>query len=182
MESINALVIVDPQNDFCEDGNLPVNGANSVCEKIAHELIGSYKAYILTQDSHPANHCSFNINGGMWPLHCVSDTEGADINNAIKRAMMDKHICYYSFLKGCDADKEEYGAVFSENYFRDKKINSVDVVGIAFDYCVKETAKFIKLFNPEMEVKIIEAYTAMINPENTVAEEMKKFRIEVEKC
>ena len=179
---MKALVIVDPQNDFCEGGNLAVAGGNSVCEKIADELIGSYGAYIITQDWHPANHCSFDINGGRWPAHCIANTEGADINKAIKRAMMDRHVCYFSFLKGCDAVEEEYGAEFSENYFRSKNIDSVDIVGIAFDYCVKETAKTIKLFNPEMEVKIIESYTAMINPENAVAEEMKKFRIEVEKC
>lgn len=60
-----ALVIVDVQNDFCEGGNLAVNGAGEVIPVI-NELIENpeYDLIVYTKDWHPKEHKSFASN---WP-------------------------------------------------------------------------------------------------------------------
>ena len=71
------LLIVDPQNDFCEGGSLPVAGATQAMKNISkHIKTNKYDFIAVTMDSHPKNHCSFVENGGIWPEHCVVDTFG----------------------------------------------------------------------------------------------------------
>ena len=87
-----ALIIVDVQNDFCEDGALEVPNANSIIPYINLLLEeNEYDEIILTQDWHPADHKSFASNNGknvgdtitlggvsqfMWPDHCVQELSG----------------------------------------------------------------------------------------------------------
>ena len=68
---MNALIIVDLQNDFLPDGALPVPHGDEVIP-LANELQSHFELVVATQDWHPANHCSFKAQGGPWPPHCVA--------------------------------------------------------------------------------------------------------------
>lgn len=37
-----------------------------------------------TRDWHPADHCSFQPQGGPWPIHCVTETAGAQFATALQ--------------------------------------------------------------------------------------------------
>ena len=73
------LVIVDPQNDFIT-GSLAVKTASEKMNALVEHLWETkYDAIFVTLDSHPENHCSFECNGGQWPVHCVPMYEGWDV-------------------------------------------------------------------------------------------------------
>ncbi|MGN1216058.1 MAG: isochorismatase family protein [Candidatus Cryptobacteroides sp.] len=147
------LVVVDVQRDFFDpSGSLYVGGSEELPAKIA-EIADSYDAVIFTLDWHPANHCSFAANGGQWPSHCVAYTQGAGIADEFAPVLASGKARL--FLKGQEQDKEQYGAF--ENLAEDSveyswlsNADSVDVCGIAGDYCVKEsTANILKVVAPE---------------------------------
>lgn len=191
---MKTLVIIDAQNDFCEDGALPVNGGKEVCRKISEELIGKYDAYIATQDWHPFNHCSFKENGGKWPAHCIIDSEGAKISDNILSSLAKKRKLLFTEIKGTDSFSEEYGAKFedslldaSKNYFnlisggKDKTTDVYDVVGIAYDYCVKESAKNLKKARSHSIVNVLIDYTAIIDvsSKESVKKELEEAGVNV---
>jgi nicotinamidase/pyrazinamidase len=78
--SKRALVVVDVQRDFCAGGALAVPDGEAVVAPI-NALIQKFEAegspVFLTRDWHPPDHSSFAEQGGLWPPHCVADTEGA---------------------------------------------------------------------------------------------------------
>ena len=96
----------------------------------------------FTLDWHPANHCSFSKEGGIWPVHCVHYTEGASIPDCILADVDDSKLLFYT--KGKDATKEEYGAftdIEADNQNMFIAGDNVVVCGIASEYCVLETLK-----------------------------------------
>ena len=160
---MKTLVIVDLQKDFCyRTGALYVEGAESLPTRISKRIKeGGFDNIIITLDSHPLNHCSFVDNGGQWPKHCVKGTEGASVPQKIFDVIsnLEHKPDIVIIEKGCDSDKEEYGAFtgynrfnnpfkyfFSCNTERDiydmlKESEDIEVVGIAGDYCVLNTIK-----------------------------------------
>lgn len=156
-----ALIIVDVQNDFCEGGALAVPGANEIIPYI--NLLtreNHYDQIVLTQDWHPANHKSFASNNGrqvgetiilneipqfMWPDHCVQGTKGADFHPDLDRSKV-THI----IQKGKNEQIDSYSAFQDNNHFmktglddflKFNKIQLVEIVGLATDYCVKFTCQ-----------------------------------------
>ena len=83
-DSTTALVVVDVQNDFADPhGSLSVAGADDVIEACNHEIdvATSCGAFIVyTQDWHPPDTPHFEKDGGVWPVHCVRDTWGAELH------------------------------------------------------------------------------------------------------
>lgn len=138
----NILVVVDLQRDFFDpSGSLYVGGSEVLPEKIA-AIAYDYDAVIFTLDWHPANHCSFKEQGGMWPSHCVQYTQGAGLPDCMSSVM--KAVPFGFMEKGCDPSKEEYGAFENMEGFEKteqwvKSCRHIDVCGIAGDYCVKES-------------------------------------------
>jgi nicotinamidase-related amidase len=135
------LVVVDYQYDFYSpEGALYVKGGENLQTNIAG-IIPNFEQVIFTQDWHPASHCSFDSNGGQWPVHCVENTPGAEI--PVELLALCKS--YTLLKKGCNQNKEEYGAFAdskrAESLLADAE--SVVVCGIAGDYCVLETLKNI---------------------------------------
>jgi nicotinamidase/pyrazinamidase len=135
-----ALVIVDYQNDFAApDGALSVRGGDAVAERI-NALAGSgeYDLVVATRDWHPPDHGSFEQQGGPWPVHCVQDSEGAQLHPALDASAIDEVVD-----KGQDVDTEGYsgfdGTRLAE-LLREHDVDHVTVVGLATDYCVKHTA------------------------------------------
>ena len=134
-----ALVIVDFQNDFTPGGALAVAGGDRIADRV-NELAADprFDLVVATRDWHPADHGSFAEQGGPWPVHCVQGTEGAELHPALDRSRVDVIVD-----KGTDPETEGYsgfeGTQLGE-LLREREIDRVTIVGLATDYCVKNTA------------------------------------------
>ena len=135
-----ALVIVDFQNDFTPpDGALAVPGGDTIAGRV-DELArsGSFDLVVATRDWHPPDHGSFAAQGGPWPEHCVQDTRGAELHPSLDRALVDVVVD-----KGQDRGTEGYSAFQAtglEDLLRERDVDHLTVVGLATNYCVKNTA------------------------------------------
>jgi nicotinamidase/pyrazinamidase len=141
-----ALLVVDVQNDFCEGGSLAVIGGAAVARAISDRLdIGDYDHAVATRDHHidPGGHFSKAPDYiDTWPAHCVAGTPGADLHPDLDRTNLELVF-----------DKGEYAAAYSGfegitdqdgrpllDWLRAHHIDSVEIVGIATDHCVRATA------------------------------------------
>jgi nicotinamidase/pyrazinamidase len=144
-----ALIVVDVQNDFADPaGGLYVTGGEQVVPVI-NELVdralrsGAVVAY--TQDWHPESTPHFAKDGGIWPVHCVRDTWGAGLHPDLEVAgpVVQKGTCGedgYSGFTVRDPESGEQSATGLADLLKERGVESVVVVGLALDYCVKETA------------------------------------------
>ena len=133
-----ALLIVDFQNDFTPGGALAVPAGDEIAPRI-NELIagGAFDVVLATRDWHPPDHGSFAAQGGPWPPHCVAGTAGAELHDALDRSKVDAIID-----KGQDPDSDGYSAFEGtklEAFLRERGVDEITVVGLATDYCVKNT-------------------------------------------
>jgi nicotinamidase/pyrazinamidase len=134
-----ALLIVDFQNDFTPGGALPVREGDRIAARV-NELAADprFDLVVATRDWHPADHGSFEPHGGPWPVHCVQGTEGADLHPALEHARIDVIVD-----KGTDPATDGYSGFDGTNLgevLRARGIDRITVVGLATDYCVKNTA------------------------------------------
>jgi nicotinamidase/pyrazinamidase len=133
-----ALVIVDFQNDFTPGGALAVPDGDAIADRInGLAASGDYDLVVATRDWHPPDHGSFAPNG-PWPVHCVAGTDGAQLHPALDQSRLDAIID-----KGQAVDTDGYSGFEGtelETLLRERGITQVTVVGLATDYCVKNTA------------------------------------------
>lgn len=162
--SNRALIVVDVQNDFCEGGSLAVEGGAEVAAKISDVIAdnhftddgsvrfdgGFYVATIGTRDFHPADwrnkpeftHFSDEPDyKDTWPPHCIAGTEGCKYHPNLRYQLLD-----YNLVKGQESAAYsgfEASHTFSgwmlEEVLENLQIDSVDVCGLATDYCVRAT-------------------------------------------
>jgi nicotinamidase/pyrazinamidase len=136
----HALIVVDYQTDFAApDGALSVPGGDAIAGRI-NELArsGTYDLVVATRDWHPADHGSFAEQGGPWPVHCVQDSPGAQLHPDLDSAAVDVIVD-----KGQDRATEGYSGFDGTRLgelLRERGVTAVTVVGLATDYCVKQTA------------------------------------------
>jgi nicotinamidase/pyrazinamidase len=134
-----ALLIIDFQNDFTPGGALAVPEGDTIAPKInALAASGDYDLVVATRDWHPADHNSFAAQGGPWPVHCVAGTHGAQLHPDLDRTKVDIVVD-----KGQAVDTDGYSGFEGtdlEEILRERGITQVTVVGLATDYCVKNTA------------------------------------------
>jgi nicotinamidase/pyrazinamidase len=134
---MEALIVVDVQNDFCPGGALAVPDGDAVIEPI-NGLAGAARFVVATRDWHPPDHGSFDSQGGPWPIHCVAGTSGAALHPRLARERIDVVID-----KGQDRGAPGYSGFEGtdlERLLRDRGVETVHVAGLALDYCVKATA------------------------------------------
>jgi nicotinamidase/pyrazinamidase len=134
-----ALIIVDFQNDFTPGGALAVPEGDQIAQRV-NELAAEerFNLVVATRDWHPPDHGSFADQGGPWPAHCVQDSEGAELHPSL-----DRENVHVIVDKGKDPAMEGYSgfeATDLERLLRDREIDKVTIVGLATDYCVKNTA------------------------------------------
>ena len=145
----SALVIVDLQNDFADsDGSLYVRDADAVIDVANQEIEAAQAAGALvvsTQDWHPADTPHFAKDGGTWPVHCVAGTWGAEFHPRLTVAgrTVQKGTGgedgYSGFTMVHPTSGETY-ATELHDLLQAHDVERVVVVGLATDYCVKETA------------------------------------------
>ena len=163
-----ALIIVDVQNDFCAGGALATDRGAKVASLISEYVEDNhhrYEAVVATQDWHidPGAHFSDTPDFvDSWPVHCVANTEGAEIHPNLDTDYIEAYFrkgryeAAYSGFEGLQAPEEsvmtgehEPGATLDDegpktplaDWLDEHEIQDVDIVGIATDYCVLATAK-----------------------------------------
>jgi len=145
MQSADALIIIDVQNDFCSGGSLAVTGGDEVVPVLNQYIEQFTRAKLpifATRDWHPENTRHFKIHGGLWPPHCIQGTKGAEFradlalpdDAVIVSAGMAPEEEGYSGFDG--RDKNGVGLA---DLLRARGVERVFVGGLATDYCVKET-------------------------------------------
>jgi len=179
------LIVVDVQNDFCEGGSLAVVGGAATASAISATLAeGRYDHVVATRDHHinPGGHFSDTPDFvDSWPPHCVAGTPGADFHpNLTWRdfdAVFDKgeYAAAYSGFEGADAD----GRSLAE-WLAAHRATSVDVCGIATDYCVRATA--LDAAREGFPTRVLVGLTAAVAPANVpaVVDELTAVGITVE--
>lgn len=149
----HGLIVVDVQKDFCEGGALAVAGGNAAARAIADYLSrarSNYSAVVYTKDWHNAWP---DTNGGhfsdtpdfvdSWPPHCVRGTEGADFQTAIENTRWEDSPVFYKGQGRPDYSGFQGYAHWGDSlrdYLLERLVDEVHVVGIAGDYCVRQTA------------------------------------------
>jgi nicotinamidase/pyrazinamidase len=140
-----ALLIVDVQNDFCPGGALAVPDGDRVVaplNRCAERLSRSGAPIYASRDWHPAVTTHFKPYGGVWPPHCIANTEGAKFHPDLRLPPStvvvtkgdDPRCDGYSVFDGRTAD----GADLLED-LRRRQIDHLYVGGLATDYCVKQS-------------------------------------------
>jgi nicotinamidase/pyrazinamidase len=134
---MDALIVVDVQNDFCPGGALAVPEGDAVVEPI-NRLIDRYPVVVATRDWHPPDHHSFREQGGPWPPHCVQGTAGAELHPDLNAARIDAVVDagYEPGLEGYSGFEE----TDLDDELRQRDVDVVHVAGLALDYCVRATA------------------------------------------
>ena len=194
-----ALLIVDPQKDFCEGGSLAVPDGDAIIE-IANKLLELkfFDVLVITNDWHPANHKSFASNhkdknvgdiidiGGfqqrLWPDHCVQGTSGAELHSDLRVPIIS------IIRKGLNPEIDSYSGFMDNDQDSDtglntllvkRNVNEVYIMGLALDYCVKFTAFDARTFM--YETYVIEDGCRGVDPETTAQaiEEMKAADINI---
>ena len=150
-DEATALLVVDVQNDFADPkGNLYVEGGEDVVAVANQELERAREAAALmvySQDWHPESTPHFEKEGGVWPVHCVGDTWGAELHPELEVVDGAEFLKKgtggedgYSVFTVRDPETGEEAATALERILRERAIGKIVIVGLATDYCVKETA------------------------------------------
>ncbi len=197
-----ALLIVDVQNGFCANGNLPVPGGEAVVPVINRLMAeGGYDLIVASQDWHPPDHKSFasqhagkkpfemgSLRGGpqvMWPDHCVQGSRDAELHPEL-----DRNRIHLVQRKGEDRETDSYSA-FRDNHaerttgldaeLKRHGIEQLDVCGLATDYCVKFSALDAVAMLPGVKVRVIENASRGITPEGVKSafEELRQAGVAV---
>lgn len=155
---MQALIVIDVQNDFCPGGALAVAEGDLIVPGI-NALMQDFGAVILTQDWHPAGHSSFASTHDaapmsmmdmpygpqvLWPDHCIQGTDGAAFHKDLNTNAADMII-----RKGYNPAIDSYSAFFENDhetptglhgYLQTRGINDLVMVGLATDFCVNFSA------------------------------------------
>ena len=156
---MNALIIVDVQNDFLPGGALAVKDGDLVIPVI-NGLQNKFDLVVATQDWHPDDHKSFasshpgkkvfeeiildGLPQVLWPDHCVQEREGAEFSSKLNTKKIEA-----IFRKGMDKNIDSYSGFFDNgkkkatgmgDYLKGRGVTAIFVTGLAADYCVNFTA------------------------------------------
>jgi nicotinamidase/pyrazinamidase len=143
------LLVVDVQNDFADSGgSLYVKEGEQVVPIANREVewaLGAGAIVAYTQDWHPESTPHFKKDGGIWPVHCVHGTWGAELHPdlVVKGEIVRKGVGGEDGYSGFSVRDPQSGAQAGtdlEPLLRKRGIEKVVIVGLATDYCVKETA------------------------------------------
>lgn len=141
----HALIIVDVQNDFLPGGALGVAGGSAIIAPINRLAAQPFGVVVASQDWHPADHCSFDAQGGPWPSHCEAGSQGAALASSLDQRSIG-HILRKGMHQKCDSysaffDNDHIHSTGLDGLLRSLKIAHLVITGLALDYCVAHTAR-----------------------------------------
>lgn len=188
---MNALVIIDLQNDFMPGGSLAVPKGDEIVSLI-NDLQEKFDLVVATQDWHPEGHASFatshknvkefeviklqGLDQVMWPEHCIQNTAGAEFHPDLNTARIET-----IFRKGTNLNIDSYSGFFDNahlkstglaGYLREKNIKNLFFAGLAAEYCVYFS--IIDALDEGFNAVLIEDATRALNQEEF---EKAKLRI-----
>jgi len=137
---MDALIVVDVQNDFYPGGALPVPNGDQVVPVLNDyiKIFNKAEASVFaTRDWHPPNHISFKAQEGAWPPHCIQNTKGAKFHPDLKLPRGTRIVS-----KAMNPLKENYSGFEGDELaitLRKQGIARIFVGGLATEYCVKNT-------------------------------------------
>ncbi len=155
---MNALLLVDIQNDFLPGGALGVPDGDQILPVVNQLLTLPFDCIIASKDWHPPDHGSFaashhenpgknillnGIKQILWPIHCVQGTYGAEFSSGWDASKVQQ-----VFNKGTDKDIDSYSAFFDNcrhkstglmKFLQDNQVVNLYIAGLATEYCVKYT-------------------------------------------
>jgi nicotinamidase/pyrazinamidase len=198
---VEALVVVDVQNDFCPGGALAVADGDQVVPFI-NALRKDFGLIVFTQDWHPRGHASFasshpgkkpydqiELHGQpqtLWPDHCVQESRGAEFHAKLdirpsdpvfKKGSLPSVDSYSGFL---DNDRKHETGL--REFLKKKGADRIVVVGLATDYCVKFTA--LDGLTAGFQVKVLRGGCRAVNldpkDEERTYQELQKAGAKVE--
>ena len=192
----NALVVVDMLYDFI-DGSLACQNAENAVKETLHYIDGQTKGQggedheildtfpiLFVRDHHPADHSSFQEQGGSWPVHCVAGTHGGEIHEELAPYAKEE----LTFDKGCDKAVEQYSGFEGMNSAEQSlgeilellDTSDVYVCGIATEYCVRNTCE--DLLKAGFKVHLLSKCIAYVDKEGHLKalEEMAAEGISIE--
>ncbi|MEO6577824.1 MAG: isochorismatase family protein [Candidatus Limnocylindria bacterium] len=146
-----AIVVVDLQNDFADPaGGLAVSDAEAIVPQVNAAVKAALEGgalVVATQDWHPERTPHFVTDGGIWPVHCVAETWGAELHPAFEMPVEAPRIrkgSYgedgYSGFTTRDPVTGDESSTELEHLLRRAGIERIVICGLATDYCVKATA------------------------------------------
>ena len=178
---MNALILVDIQNDFLPGGALAVPRGEEII-RMVNNLVTRFSLVVATQDWHPANHGSFasaypgkdvfelhqlgGLDQVLWPDHCVQGTNGAEFASELNLNTVEA-----IFRKGTDVGIDSYSGFFDNgrkkatgmgDYLKGRGVKKVFVCGLAADFCVGFTA--LDALSLGFETIVLEDATRAIDP------------------
>ena len=146
-----ALIVADVQNDFADPaGSLAVRGGDRIVPRVNEEIRNATDGgavMIFTQDWHPESTPHFAKDGGIWPVHCVAGTWGAELYPALEAAADAPRV-----RKGSNGEDGYSGFTMRDpltgqempteldSLLRARGVERVVICGLATDYCVRATA------------------------------------------
>ena len=181
---MNALILIDIQNDFLPGGSLEVPKGDEIIDNV-NSIMDNYNIVVATKDWHPKNHISFasnhknkkvgqkikinNLDQMLWPDHCIKDSKGSEFPEKL-----DSHKIHKIFYKGVDSNIDSYSGFYDNgkirstglsNFLKKSNINQVDIVGLATDYCVKYSS--IDAYSEGFKTKVLCCCVRGISVETT---------------
>jgi nicotinamidase/pyrazinamidase len=191
----SALVVVDMQVDFgSPDGGLYVDSGEETIPIVNQEVVAAVAAgspVYYTHDWHPPVTPHFAKDGGIWPVHCVVGTPGAELlpDLLVEGTLVHKGVSGedgYSGFTVRDPGSGETEITELDEFLRTDDVKRIVVVGLAGDYCVKETAldgvrlgydvivplaatRFVNLQPGDDEAAVAEMTAAGVQIEGTLA-------------
>ena len=119
---MNALILIDIQNDFLPGGSLEVPKGDEIIDNV-NFIMDNYNIVVATKDWHPKDHISFasnhknknvgqiikinNLDQMLWPDHCIKDSKGSEFPKKLNSYKIHK-----IFYKGVDSDIDSYSVFY----------------------------------------------------------------------
>jgi nicotinamidase/pyrazinamidase len=142
LDSGDALILVDVQNDFLPGGSLAVPMGHQVIP-VLNRYIALFHIHGLrifaSRDWHPPDHSSFLEQGGRWPPHCIATTPGAAFPPSLELPSGTQIIS-----KATNREKDAYSGFDDtqlDTLLKSSGICRVFIGGVATEYCVLNTVK-----------------------------------------
>lgn len=136
----DALIIVDVQRDFCPGGALPIEDGDKIVPVLNRWIEVALEKGIpiyISRDWHPVDHISFKQRGGLWPPHCIQDSDGAKFHPDLLVP-----VSAIKITKGVRFDQDQ-NSVFDQTGLAEKLhrdgVRRLFVGGLAEDVCVLAT-------------------------------------------
>lgn len=154
------LIVVDMQKDFV-DGSLGTSEAEAIVEKVASKINNFDGDIIVTFDTHYEDYMETNEGKKLPVPHCIKGTDGWELNETVKKALMNKEFC--------TVEKPTFGSVQLPELIKNKyDINNIEIelIGLCTDICVVSNALLLKAHFPQIPIRVDSSCCAGVTVES----------------